>query len=102
MPSWKASGEIGRLGDVDTFKTAWRFTKLSGSRWVTLGPSLQAVVVAALCSLGGLVSFIRSKVGAFPYHLGDFARFLERQRSSKAVLDVSACVVFVAQQVSWP
>ena len=49
---------------VDTFKTAWRFTKLSDSRWVTLGPASQALVVAALCGLENLVSFIRSKVEA--------------------------------------
>ena len=50
---------------VDTFKTAWL-----DSRWVTLGPASQVVVV--LC--------IRSNVGAFPYHLGGFARFLVRDK----------------------
>ena len=62
---------------VDTLKTAWRFTKVVGSRWVRLGPASQAVVVPALCGLDDPVSFIRSKVGAFTFHLGGFARFLE-------------------------
>ena len=57
---------------VDTFKTAWRFTKLSDSRWVTFGPASQAVVVAALCGLEDFELSIRSKVGACPY-----GRFLE-------------------------
>ena len=67
---------------VDTFKTVWRFTKFSDSRWVTLGPASQAVVAAALCGLENSVSFFRSKVGAFPYHFGVFSRFLGRQAAS--------------------
>ena len=65
---------------VDTFMTAWRFTKLSDSRWVTLGPASQAVVMAAFCGLENLVSFIRSKVGAFLHHLGGFARYLGKTK----------------------
>ena len=73
-------GDVVEL-TVGAFKTAWRFTKLSDSRWVTLGPASQAVVVAALCGLEELVSFIRSKAWAFPCHVGGFARVL-RERSS--------------------
>ena len=43
----------------------------------SVGPASQAVVVPALCGLDDPVSFIRSEVGAFKFHLGGFARFLE-------------------------
>ena len=82
-------------GDVvglitDTFKTTWRFTKLSGSRWVTIGPASQAVVVSALCGLENLVSLIRSRVGrSHIIEVGGFARFQERKRE----LMVQAAIV---------
>ena len=48
---------------VDTFKTVWRFTMLSDSRWATVCPAAQALVVAALCGFENFVSFVRSVLG---------------------------------------
>ena len=67
--SWTRSRQLGAL------------QKLSGSRWVRLGPASQAVVVPAFCGLDDPLSFIRSKVGAL-LSLGWFCTILGGGRSS--------------------
>ena len=60
-----------------TLKSAWKFVKLTTSRWLTVGTSARTLVVALLTGLQDHVTFILKETKSSFFYLKGFSRLAE-------------------------
>jgi hypothetical protein len=93
----RVSGTAGLVETVTTaLLSAWRFVKWSDSRFLTMGTSARAIIVALLTGIEDLVGFIQGS-GASMYYLGGLSRVQEPSR--RRFLAQAALVSRVAEGV---
>ena len=64
--------------------SAWKFVKLSDSRFLTIGSSARPLVVALLTGIEGLVAFIKEDTGKEGFYLGGFSRLSAEHKTAVA------------------